>query len=206
MFKLFACAALLALAITPSAIAAERDDDRAALPNPRVRPHDGRAAATLLQGIARSETIRLIVNRLETLDVIVYVEMQPALQHTLAGRMIWLTATQNFRYVRVSLNPELSGEALVAVLGHELQHVLEVALSPSIVDEPSLESYYQKNGINMRSHASGWDTQAARDTGNMVRRELAASPTRAAIESTQPFDVSAWNNLYRRTRDRFTGR
>jgi hypothetical protein len=206
MFKHFACAALLAIAISPAAVAAEDDDDRAAVPNPRVRPNDGRSAAALLQGIARSETVRLIVERLETLDVIVYVEMQAALQHKLAGRMVWLAATQHFRYVRISLNYELSGETLIAVLGHELRHALEVALSPSIVGEPSLEAYYEKNGINMRSHANGWDTQAARDAGELVRRELAAFPARAAVEPTQPFDVTAWQSVYRRTRDRFTGR
>jgi len=205
MFKSLACAALLAFAISPCAAAAP-PDERPASPNPRVRPNDGRAAAALLQGLARSETIRMIVDRLETLKVIVYVEMQPALMHKLAGRMVWLAATEHYRYVRVSLSPEFSGESLVAVLGHELQHALEVALSPSIVDEPSLEAYYRKNGINMRSHASGWDTQAARDAGDLVRREIAASPARAAAEPTEPFNSSAWTGVYRRARDRFTGR
>lgn len=205
MFQCVAYVALIALTFAPAAAVAA-DEIRAVPHTPRVRPNDGRAAATLLQGIARSETIRLIVDRLEALQVIVYVEMQPALQRKLAGRMVWMTATRPFRYVRVSLSPELGGETLIAVLGHELQHAMEVALAPSIVDEPSLEAYYQKHGISTRSHSSGWDTQAARDAGDLVRREIAASPARAAVESTEPFDSSTWTSVYRRTRDRFTSR
>jgi hypothetical protein len=205
MLKSLACALLFALALSPS-VSAATIDNRSGLPNPRVRPNDSRSAALLLQGIKRSETMRLVVERLETLDVIVYVEMQPALHRQLAGRMVWLSATQKFRYVRVSLNPELSSDTIVAVLGHELQHALEVARTPSIVDEPSLEAYYRKNGISMRSHASGWDTQAARDTGDLVRRELASAPARAALDSLQPFAAAAWNVAYHRARDRSTGR
>jgi hypothetical protein len=204
MFKRVACAVLLACVIpSSSAVAA---NDAAPARSPRVRPHDARSASVLLQGIQRSETVRLIVNRLEAQDVIVYIEMQPALRGDLAGRMVWLAATQSIRYVRVSLNPQLSTETLVAVLGHELQHALEVASSPSIVDEPSLEAYYRKHGMSTRSHVSGWDTQAARDAGDLVRKELATSPARTVVESTLAFDASTWNGVYRRARDRSDSR
>jgi len=204
MFKRLACAALLACAI-PSSLAAAEDDAPPAS-SPRVRPNDARSATVLLQAIQRSATVRLMVDRLEAQDVIAYVEMQPTLRRQLAGRMVFLGATQSFRYVRISLNPELGTDALVSVLGHELQHALEVASSPSIVDESSLEAYYRKHGISVRAHSSGWDTQAARDAGDLVRKELATSPARAVMESTQPLEASAWNAVYHRARGRSTSR
>ena len=177
--------------------------DSAGVPSrsPRVRPNDGRSANLLLQGLDRSATLRLIVERLEQSNVIAYVEMQP-LKQQLAGRMVWITANAMARYVRISLNPELPSETLVAVLGHELQHALEVAGSPSIVNEASLEAYYRKHGIAMPSHVSGWDTQAARDAGDLVRRELASSGAGRGAESLQPFDPANWHVVYRGARDR----
>jgi hypothetical protein len=195
-------AAFVVFAIPAAAPDRSAPDATAASRNPRVRPYDGRSASLLLRGIERSTTLRLIVERLERSNVITYVEMQPALRQQLAGRMVWLTATGTARYVRISLNPELASETLVAVLGHELQHALEVAESPAIVDEASLETYYRKYGIQMRVHTSGYDTQAARDAGDLVRRELASSAAPRVIESILPFDASTWHIVYRRARDR----
>jgi hypothetical protein len=171
----------------------------------RVRPHDGRSATLLLRGIERSPTLRLIVDQLEAHDVIVYIEMHPGLKHQIAGHLTWLTSAGSARYVRISLNPTLGPETLLSVLGHELRHALEVALAPQIVDEPSLEAYYRRHGIQVQSHSSGWDTFAAREAGELVRREVADIPGTGA-ESVAPFDPVRWPVAYGRMRDRFTTR
>ena len=203
MFK-SACTACFMMITAGVAFGAEADTrPLPANSMPRVRPHDSRSAALLLRGIERSATIRQLVSRLETMDVIVYVEIQPALGRKIGGSLVWLTAAGNFRYVRVSINPNLAVEVQVSTLGHELQHALEVAITPSIMDEASLESFYRKTGINMRSHDSGWDTQAARDTGELVRRELSHGPGWRAVESVQPFDPLQWHIVYRKARDKF---
>ena len=196
--------ALLVLAV-PCSAAIPEDDLPSSRSVPRVRPGDSRAAALLLGGLSRSETMRLLVNELETLNVIVYVEMQPGLNRQLGGRLAWVTAVKNFRYVRVSINPDLSAESAMSVLAHELQHAMEVAHAPSIVDEASLEAYYRKNGISTRVHTSGWDTQKARDMGDMVRREIAGTASRG-MDSVTSFHPNEWDTVYRRARDRFTSR
>lgn len=204
MFK-SACIACFTLLITTGVAfgAGPTLDPTPLRPVPRVRPNDGRSASLLLRGIERSETIRRLVANLEARDVIVYVEVQPALNRQLGGRLVWLTAAGGFRYVRVSLNPDLSLEAQIATLGHELQHAFEVASNPSIVSESSLEAYYRKTGMSTRSHDSGWDTQAARDTGDLVRREIANSPGLRLTETTQPFDPIQWHRVYLQARDKF---
>lgn len=169
--------------------------------DPRVRPYDARSASLLLEGIERSTTIRAIVDRLEELDVIVYLEIQPALSKKLAGRLTWMAATASHRYVRISLNPELNQDALIAALGHELQHALEVAEAPSIVDGPSLQAYYERHGVSSSHQANGWDSLAARVIGDDVRRELAgARRGRIAADATPAFNLEEWHIVFGRTR------
>jgi hypothetical protein len=187
-----------------AAFAAQPEDaepSRAILRSPRVRPYDGRAAQLLLEGLERSVTLRAIVDRLEQLEVIVYLEMQPALRKKLAGMLTFLTATASSRYVRVSLNPEYPRDTLVATLGHELQHALEVAEAPSVVDAASLQAYYEKHGLSTPQHVNGWDSLAARVIGDEVRRELAGVRTaRRVADSIQPFNPVEWHIVYRRAR------
>ncbi len=169
--------------------------------NPRVRPYDGRTAQLLLEGLERSATLRAIVDRLEQLDVIVYLEMQPALRKKLAGTLTWLAATQSNRYVRISLNPEIAHDTLISALGHELQHALEVAEAPSVVDPTSLQAYYEKHGLPTAQHINGWDSLAARVIGDHVRRELAGMRTgRVVADSIQGFNPQEWHIVYRRAR------
>ena len=142
---------------------------------PRVRAADSRIKAALAEGQRRSASFRRVLQRVEELDVIVYAEMQPLLRNRLAGTTTWVTATKDFRYVRVSLNPALSSWQTVASLAHELHHVAEIGGAPSIVDTRSLTSYYQEFGIEKSVPSDQWETEAAKITGETVRRELAVS-------------------------------
>jgi hypothetical protein len=161
---LFAC---------PSVSAAEEGVPKRPKPVPRVRAADSRMAAALEEGLERSASFRAIVDRVNQLDVIVYIETQPLLRHRLAGRMTWVTATKDFRYVRVAINPDLQSTMLIASLAHELQHVIEVGEAPSIVDNRTLADHYRAHGLEKHVNSDEWDTEAARRTGETVRRELA---------------------------------
>jgi hypothetical protein len=140
----------------------------------RVRTHDPRLREALAQGAARSAAFREVLHRVETGDVIVYIEMQMSLRGRLAGQMRWVAATAQARYVRVAINPQLSGPQLVATLAHELQHVAEIASAPSVVNERTLSAFYRGVGKERRADSDAWDTEAAQLTGEVVRRELAA--------------------------------
>ena len=169
---------------------------------PRIRPYDGRVAAALVDGLRRSSTLRAIVDRIEQGDVIVYLETRHSLRKDhLAGVLTWLSATPAFRYVRVSINPELPRNIAIATLGHELQHVLEIVSDPSIVSSASMEAFYQRHGISMRRNTNGWDSLRARDVGNEVRRDLnGGRPTHAVLEATREVDPLTWNTVYRSAR------
>ena len=200
--RLFVTVALLAAPVVAAAEPQRPVDYDPATWNggPRVRPNDSRSAAIVLDGLRRSETFRTIVEGLEQRDVIVYVLIQPSLKGRLAGAVTWLSATKRFRYVRVGLSPTITGDAAIATLGHELQHALEIADQPAIVDEKSLTAHYMRIGISMRVQHNGWDTEGARQIGDDVRRDLAATSARA-MESVRDFDPDTWHVLYRRVRE-----
>jgi hypothetical protein len=199
MLRLLAFIMICAAAPVPTAAAPDDPPPDKSQRSPRVRAADSRTAALLAQGLERSATIRAFVNELEQRDVIVYLEIQPALKKRLAGTLTWLSASQSHRYVRISINPELSTDLAISTMGHELQHALEVANAPDVVSEPTLERYYRTYGQENRAHINGWDTEAARVAGEDVRRELADRTTRVA-DSIQQFDPQDWFVVYRRTR------
>ena len=143
----------------------------------RVRASGGRTAAILLDGLSRSETLRQLVDELEQSDVIVYLEIKWNMRRGLAGSLTWVAGTTSFRYVRISLSPDLGGDVMVATLGHELQHAVEIARERSIISHATLASYYATHGVSVTAHWNGWDTLAARQTGDEVRRELAGTRT-----------------------------
>ena len=205
LLTLFAIVSALA---APSVFAASPDPASEPIVHAaRVRSTDARTATLLSQGLERSATVRGLVDQLEQRDVIVYIEMQPALRKRLAGHLTWLTVAKNYRYVRISINPELNTDTAIATLGHELQHALEVANAREIVSERALEQFYQVHGDSSRVNVNGWDTPAARLAGDDVRRELAESArlARAAkaragrmTDSIQQFDPAAWMVRYHR--------
>lgn len=168
---------------------------------PRVRPNDKRSAALLVEGLRLSATMRHLVDQLEQRHVVVYVQVENRLKGRLAGSLTWIAGTRHVRYVRVSINPELRGAAAVAVLGHELQHAIEVANEPSIVDDKSLNAFYREHGISTSMHRNNWDTEAAQLVTREVRRDLANARNSHTLESLDDFDPLQWHIVYRRARE-----
>lgn len=195
---------VVAASATPDAAhgPAPADTSRDAVRDARVRPYDARSAGLLLEGLRRSDRLRTIVETIEKGNVIAYLQTQPGLKDRLAGTVTWVTATPKFRYVRISLNPALGGDLAIALLAHELQHVVEIAHEPSVVNETSLEAFYRRTGTRMLAHTNGWDTEAARAAGDHVRRELRSTRDPRPTESVDTFDPEDWNTVYRRARDR----
>jgi hypothetical protein len=156
----------------------------------RVRAADGRTATILHDGLTRSSTVRTLVNEIEQSDLIVYLEIQWNLPRGLAGNLAWVAATRSSRYLRISLSPELTTDAMVATLAHELQHAVEIAREASIVSSVTMVRYYERNGLDANSHWSGLDTLAAREAGDGVRRELGQRKLRRTAKVSQPAAVT----------------
>jgi hypothetical protein len=147
--------------------------------SPRFRPTDIAAVETFDRALACCPTIRALARDVEASDLIVYVEtgfvQQPAM-----ARTVLMGAGTNTRYVRVTLHRLTSPDNLIELLGHELQHAVEIARAPEVRDTDAMLALYKRIGFHRRT-ATHFETMAARQIATRVRAEVAKRPSLAAF-------------------------
>jgi hypothetical protein len=127
-------------------------------------------------GIARSETFRGLVDRLNASDVVVHVMFDENAEASIAGHLTFATTAGGVRYVRIAIAPRFSGCDLIAILGHELRHAVEIASEPSIHDQASMAAFYAAIGERRAGPAQEtFDTAEAIAVGQQIRREALGS-------------------------------
>src|SRR5689334_9231606 len=112
------------------------------LGGPRVRTQNARIERFLKEGLRRSPTMRALVARIESGNVIVYVGSNPLMKSHLSGALSFVADAGDFRYVRAVIDPDLVPDLLIATLAHEFQHVVEVIDDPTVIDDSSLVRLY----------------------------------------------------------------
>jgi hypothetical protein len=138
---------------------------------PAVRAHDPGLAGALADGEARSPTFRRLLARIQQSDIIVHLERRPVgLRAT--GATQFVATVGGFRFVRVTLATRVFDDDAVALLGHELRHVVELADAPSVVDEPTYRGLYREIGYRSCDAGVCYDSRAAVRAGVQVLAEL----------------------------------
>ena len=164
----------LALVIALGLAAHIQADGLRVNPTTRVRAMDKRVEALLATGMDRSATFRQLVHRIEASDVIVYVETRYDMRDGVGGSMRFITRSATHRFLRVQLNARSSAYTLVALLGHELQHVVEIADHPEVRSTEDVRAFYRRTGV--RTGTDAFDSDAARHAGYLVRAEISRKP------------------------------
>ena len=105
-----------------------------------VRSDDQHVRRTIVEVYAKSASLRGLVDEIEQLRLIVYVEpgfcasakVEACLVHSVvvAGGQRWL---------RILVDPRHGVRRLGAIIGHELQHAVEVGRHPEVVDSSGME-------------------------------------------------------------------
>jgi hypothetical protein len=140
--------------------------------DPRIRFVDSHDRALLERGCGQSATFLELAARVEQSDLIVRTEYsEPAVA---VGRTVIIGAAGGRRYIVITLSRCLPAEALVALLGHELQHAVEIADAPEVVNDATLRAFYGRIGIGQQTWDGRWqfDTDAAVATGRHVLQEI----------------------------------
>lgn len=165
-------AGLVGLVLATSAASAQD----VVLPPPHVRAE--RDMRRLVDEAARRSTaIRDSIDRLQELDVTVYIRTKLFTQLDLDGRVALLSTAGSHRYLVIELACGRSELAQMATLGHELFHAIEIAEEPSVVNAETLAVFYSRIGIKT-GDSRGWqtfETEAAAAAGLRARRELLTS-------------------------------
>ena len=139
----------------------------------RVRSESSRLRMVVATTFARSATFQSLVNRIEQSDVIVYLTCHHFGSATLIGQTALISARPGVRYLLVQVLCQQPDQMLVAILAHELQHVVEIAATPSVVDDQSFARLFSAIGFRtcFSSRREQFETMAAIDIGNRVRTE-----------------------------------
>ena len=166
-FMATAIVAVVALLQLPSTAGAQ--------PASRIRVLDGGLKTRLESGAKLSPTLRTLIAQIEVASVLVFVDCGVRMPARTGARLNFITSVNGLRYVRVEIDCSLSDRPLIALLAHELQHAWEVGNRDDILDEDSMQLYYQEFGF--QSHYDGYhtsyETQAAVDIQNRVMAETA---------------------------------
>ena len=157
--------------------------DRAAPQGTWVRPIGKVVADAVQDGIRRSPAFRGLVDRLEHSDVIVYIRAGACPNDQSIACLSLLSATASNRFVLITLVMKAHGEPtrlavftnhLIAQIGHELHHAIEVADDPAVVDDASLDRHYRRAGFRPDARRSTYESESALLAGERVLRELSA--------------------------------
>jgi hypothetical protein len=140
-------------------------------PDRRVRVTEPRLQGLLAEGLNRSRTFASLLTAVNATDVIVYIEAVMVLPKNTMGRLTMMRPAGDYRYLRIQIRADLTRREAISLIGHELQHALEIADAQEVRDAGALMRLYERIG-HESSGEHAYDTDAAQDMGRIVRREL----------------------------------
>ena len=119
----------------------------------------------------QSVTARRMIERLESSDMITYVRIAPTFGRLRATTRI-LGHVEDARFVLISITSLASRADRALLLGHELQHAVELAEAPWVRNDQGMVEMYER--IGWRESSNAYETPAAVEAGRVVREEIYA--------------------------------
>ena len=161
-------------------------EERSALGS-HLRSEDPIVIWLIAAGRENSPTFRRLVDTIDASDVLVYVRVDQ-LPPKLGGKIAFMAGAAGIRYVQIVLSARADVVQMLPIFGHELQHAVEVARDPAIVDRQSMaEEYLTHASVRIRGAALFADTAGAIGVGLQVARDLQSrhAEIRSAFERRQ---------------------
>ena len=137
---------------------------------PRVRSSDATIASAITAAQSRSETFRSLVRGIEGTDGIVYVERGRCGHHVPACLTLSIVSGPGYRLLRILVDNSFSFVSLMATIGHELRHALEVLSEPGVRTLTAAYMFYMREAPTQNE---AFETAAAIRAGAAVASELA---------------------------------
>ena len=143
----------------------------------QIRPMGCRTAEALAKGMARSATLRRMVDRVGELNGIVYIEdryyVNDQTRRVLSGALSHhITVAGAHRVLHLLVAPE-SGNRQLTTIAHELQHAIEVLEATEVITDADVDRLFERIGVN--TGAGVMETRAAVDMERAVGRELSTT-------------------------------
>jgi hypothetical protein len=74
----------------------------------------------------------------------------------------------------VTIDTRRVDSELIASIGHELQHAVEILSNPDVRDTAAMYIFYSRFARRVGTGRGAWETAAATKVGNAVREEIRA--------------------------------
>lgn len=134
-----------------------------------LRPEHPELKKMIEAGSQQSPTFRHLVEQLDATSLIVYLRFNSC-GGAVAACLRFVAPQGTTRRALIVLDRfGRSPSDLIALLAHELQHALEIADAPHVVDEWSFRDFYGSRG---RRLSEAYETTAATRTTRLVASEL----------------------------------
>lgn len=135
----------------------------------RVRSNNPAIAALMSQAGEQSETFRGLIETINASDGIVYVE-EGTCGHGVRACFVTVTTAGANRMLWVKVDTRKANLDLMASIGHELRHTIEVLGERTVTSSASMYMFYSRVGLY--GTPSSFETTAAIDAGNAVGSEI----------------------------------
>jgi hypothetical protein len=111
-----------------------------------IRSHHARIVRVIDEASRRSVTFRALVDRLNQSDVIIYIESGRCPSPQVLSCVAVASTSASYRYLRVTIETNHSLQIITSQIAHELQHTVEIAEAPEVVDSATLRAFYRRIG------------------------------------------------------------
>ena len=140
---------------------------------PRIRGDDPYARWLIRSAIRHSPTTADLVAALEKTDVVVYVSTSRN-RSAFSAHTRLINGEGPVRFLLISLSGGEHPQRLLELLGHELQHVIEIADHPEVRDADGMRALFSRIGREHR--LDHFETSKAIQVAYQVRGELGRYP------------------------------
>lgn len=154
---------------------------------PHVRAESGDVRQLIADAADKSVTFRALLDGIERSDLIVYVRMRVLPSETLDGRIGFLGARAQTRFLAIELACPRRRDIQTTTLAHELQHATEIAGAPWVTGAATLARLYAEIGraVTTDPWSATYETTAAQEMGRRVRDELQRVTAPSAVAAVR---------------------
>jgi hypothetical protein len=144
----------------------------------RVRPADAEMRRLVVDGHRRSPTFRALIAELHQSNVMVTIQGGACAKGRIRSCVSDVQTDGRQRFVRVKVDFRTTDDRLIATIGHELQHAVEIAREPDVSTSEQVLSLYRRIAFGAcgQGLSARCETEAALDVEARVKDELGRNP------------------------------
>jgi hypothetical protein len=159
--------AVLALAVGADARGPQATD-------PHLRPASASSKDLVASSLDRSLLVSSLAEQLKATDVVAYVVAEPHEFNRRDSGIRFLGRSRSERFMVITVNSSLPEDRQIALVGHELQHAVDMARARWITDQERMGQYFTRVGWRI-GDVPGYETLSALNTERKVGKELATT-------------------------------